>query len=181
MQASKSGSLTYDTPTSEEKQRIAEGLKGYLPSSAVANLFRRRRLVVARGRRSEVFLVSASLWRLYQAIRLHRHPYFVGLYLGELHGGSFEPSLHVLHRLAEAAGMDVKVTVTRGGEQRFLYGHDLNTDHLAATPPTGEEKRPVLVVNRRGEGLGYGYLSRSGGKRVLKNRRDLGWYLRRGG
>jgi len=181
LQTSEDGILTYDNPTAEEKRRIIEGLKHFLPPAAVADLLQDRHLIVARGKRLEVFLLSPPLWRLYRMVRAHRHPYFVGLYLGELRGKSFEPSLHILHHLANVVKEEAKITLTRKGEQRFLYGHSLNRDHLMSVPTTSWRRQPVLVVNTRGEGLGYGYLARSKGKNILKNRVDLGWYLRRGG
>jgi ribosome biogenesis protein Nip4 len=137
-------------------------------------------LLIGKGNRQEVYLLSAPLWQLYQRACTQRHPYFVGLHLGELQAAGFVPSLHSLQWLVARSRAGVVVATTAEGAQRFMYGRNLELDQLQQVPPKAED-REMLVVNERGEGIGFGSLvADKKGKTSLKNRTDLGWYLRRG-
>ena len=176
----KAGRLTFITPTPEEEGCIREGFAEYISDKAVDQLINGQHLVIGKGRRQEVFLLSRSLWQLYQQIQPH-HPYFAGLFLGELKGANFHPSLHVVHRLADTVKPSAKAITLPQGEQRFLYGRALEPQEFHAEEPDLDQARKVLVVNSQQEGLGYGELLKTpAGDVVVKNRLDLGWYLRRG-
>jgi len=180
LQARKGGRLTFGEPSPSEATLIAEGLERYLEASAVAQLLRDRHLLIGKGKRQEVYLLSAPLWQLYQQACTQRHPYFVGLHLGELQGAGFVPSLHSLRRLDAKPRTDVVVATTTEGAQRFMYGRDLEPTQLQQIPPNAGD-REMLVVNERGEGIGFGFLvAGKKEKTSLRNRTDLGWYLRRG-
>jgi len=159
---------------------IVQGLERYLESSVVVRLLRNKQLLIGKGNRQEVYLLSAPLWQLYRQACTQRHPYFVGLHLGELHGAGFVPSLHSLQWLAARPRAGVVVAATAEGAQRFMYGRDLEPKELQQVPSKGGD-REMLVVNERGEGIGFGCLvADEKGKTRLRNRTDLGWYLRRG-
>jgi ribosome biogenesis protein Nip4 len=176
----KAGRLTFVTPTPAEEANIREGLATYISDKAVDQLIKDLHLVIGKGRRQEVFLLSPNLWKLYQQVQ-PQHPYFVGLFLGELKGPNFHPSLHVIHRLADTVKPVSKVITLSKGEQRFLYGRSLAVQEVQSEKLDRDQPRKVLVVNDQGEGLGYGELMKtSAGDMVVKNRLDLGWYLRRG-
>jgi ribosome biogenesis protein Nip4 len=181
MQVRKTRSLTFNPPTEAETRRIREGLGHFIPTQAITSLFADKHLIVGRGRRNEVFLVSSALWSLYQQIQPHRNPYFLGQFLGELSPTRFRPSLQVLPFLVRNCTDAVKVEVTLAGEQRFLYGQSLTEDHIAKDFLALKKGLGVLVVNERGEGLGYGSVKRVSARAVtITNQQDLGWYLRRG-
>jgi ribosome biogenesis protein Nip4 len=167
-------------PSDAEGTVIAQGLGQYLEPSAVEELLRDKHLLIGTGNRQEVYLLSASVWQLYQTVCPWRHPYFVGLHLGELEPQGFVPSLHILQRLVAKARAAALVKTTAEGAQRFIYGHDLELSQLQQVPPdTGN--RGMLVVNEQGEGIGYGsFTTDKRGKTSFRNRKDLGWYLRRG-
>jgi ribosome biogenesis protein Nip4 len=174
LQVDKRRRLRFNAPSEAEGLQIREGLTTYISKEAVSQLLKGQWLVIGHGRRNEVFLLSPALKELYQRVQ-PQHPYFVGVFLGE------HPSLHVLPRLANAAKAQAKVIATSKGEQRFLYGHSLNTSDLQEKIPDFGELKKILVVNDREEGLGYGQLTKPAtGESVLKNELDLGWYLRRG-
>jgi ribosome biogenesis protein Nip4 len=176
----KTGRLTFVTPTPGEEACIREGFAAYISDKAVDQLIIGQHLVIGKGRRQEVFLLSAKLWKLYQQVQ-PQHPYFVGLFLGELKEPNFYPSLHVVHRLADAVKPSAKVITLSKGEQRFLYGRSLEPQEFQSEKPDLDQPRKALVVNNEQEGLGYGELSKTpSGDVVVKNRLDLGWYLRRG-
>jgi ribosome biogenesis protein Nip4 len=180
LQTRKTGRLSFGEPSRAEATTITQGLEQYLEPPAVTQLLRDKHLLIGKGNRQEVYLLSAPLWQLYQSACTQRHPYFVGLHLGELQAGSFVPSLHVLPRLLAKPRRAVVVGTTAEGAQRFIYGRDLEPNQLQQVSANAAD-REILVVNERGEGIGYGSLTvDKEGKAVLRNRKDLGWYLRRG-
>ena len=181
MQDDKSLRLIFSIPTAEEEQRIYRGLAEYISEQMVNQLLTDQHMIIAKGRRQEVYILSSDLWRLYTQIQSLRHPYFIGRFLGELTKTALKPSLHIIDALGDAVKDTVKVITTHTGEQKFLYGQPLENQHLKNWPTVLEGARKVLVVNDQGEALGYGLLkSAETGKVTIKNQQDLGWYLRRG-
>ncbi|MFX1319751.1 MAG: NIP7 N-terminal domain-related protein [Promethearchaeota archaeon] len=179
MQNGKTSRLIFGPPSEEETQQIRKSLVFFISEEAVNRLLEKNCLLLGRGRRNEVFVVSSSLWKLYELVQ-PRHPYFIGLFLGELKKGQLLPSLHVLHYLSGNIKPEAKIVTDNKGEQRFLYGQSLESSEFVRQVLSFEEPRPVVVFNAQGEGLGYGRLTKSGVKRQVKKRLDLGWYLRRG-
>lgn len=181
MQDDQSRRLTFSPATKEEEDWIHQGLAKFLSNEGIEQLLQDRHLVVSRGRRHEVCGLSTALWKLYQKISAHRHPYFLGLYLGELQHKTFQPSLHILPHLMTNQKENVTIIVTADGEQRFLYGQKLDSEHLKNQLQKLVGRKRVIVVNSLNEALGYGRLVISkAGKVGVKNQKDLGWYLRRG-
>ncbi|MFX0170003.1 MAG: NIP7 N-terminal domain-related protein [Candidatus Hodarchaeota archaeon] len=181
MQDRKDRSITYASPTDEEVDQISQSLSQYLPRPAIDQLLEEHHLLIGRGRRSEVFLISSPLWTLYQRLLPHRNPYFLGIFLGELTRDRFSPSLQILSFLVQRGMDSIKVVTTPAGEQLFLYGQALSREHLAVIPPDLKRGIGVLVVNQKGEGLGYGRIKQIKGETItISNQQDLGWYLRRG-
>lgn len=181
MQARKTRRLTFSHPTEEEVQQIRSSLSQYIPQQAIAELISDKQLLVGRGRRNEVYLVSSAVWAIYQQIQPDRNPYFLGQFLGELTSNHFQPSLQVLPILVRDGKDSAKVTVNETGEQRFLYGQALTEDHVIKNILELKKDQRVLVMNNQGEGLGFGQVkqvSKSGF--TVTNQLDLGWYLRRG-
>ncbi|MFX0079056.1 MAG: NIP7 N-terminal domain-related protein [Candidatus Hermodarchaeota archaeon] len=173
--------LTFTPPSAAEEEQILQGLAEYISEKAVKQFLKKYCLLLAKGRRVEVYLLSSTLWDLYQQIHSHRHPYFLGLFLGELSQGTLQPSLHVLAHLAESMKDSVRVVTNQDGEQQFLYGHQLKPQHITELPSNANKMTKLLVVNEHHEGLGYGQLKTTQtGEPRIKNQRDLGWYLRRG-
>lgn len=180
MQTGKGRRLTFELPSPVELRKIIEGLQRFVDPEDIELLLQDKHILISHGRRLEAFLVSKSLWNLYKSLREWRHPYFIGLFLGEIRGKILQPSLHICHRLSAETVNESAVVVTPQGEQLFLYGKDLENNHLRNQPEENVNSE-VLVLNQQGEGLGFGILEQeSGGKMKLRNRKDLGWYLRRG-
>jgi ribosome biogenesis protein Nip4 len=179
MQNDKGRRLKFSLPTTEEEKRIRSGLAEYVSEQRVNQLLADQYILIARGRRQEVYILSSAVLRLYMQIQSQRHPYFVGRFLGELTKTTLQPSLHILSALGDAVKEAAKVMTTLKGEQRFLYGQPLERQHLKDWPAISPPNKKVVVVNEKGEGLGYGLL-KSTEKVTIKNQQDLGWYLRRG-
>jgi ribosome biogenesis protein Nip4 len=181
LQARKDSSLIYEPPTPSERTWIKQGLLHFMPVKEVTQFLEGKHLLVGRGRRLEVYLLSRTLLKLYQKISSHYHPYFVGLYLGDIKNEIFEPSLHILQHLTAKVKEEAVVKVTTEGEQRFLYGHNLFPKHLHESSSVTQTEERTIITNQHGEGLGYCVIMRKRTQTpILKNRKDLGWYLRRG-
>jgi ribosome biogenesis protein Nip4 len=173
--------LTFSAPTREEKRHILEGLTRYLPSSAAKALLKGLHLLVGRGRREEVHALSPPLWKLYNKIRPYRHPYFAGLFLGELRKDEFRPSLHLLPSLVRKAKEGAIINVTSQDEQHFLYGKSVESTRADKFPKLEKQEIPVIVLNSQGKGLGFGAIVEIQKDKVrVENHQDIGWYLRRG-
>ncbi len=182
MQTGKGHRLVFEPPTSTELRIILESFQRFMNPSDIRLLLKDKRILIVRGRRLEVYLVSNTLWNLYTSVKEWRHPYFIGLFLGEIRGKILQPSLHVCHRLSSKPVSEAVVVVTPQGEQRFLYGKNLENNHLEKQPKEEIANLEVIVLNRQGEGLGFGKLKQESGEKItLQNRKDLGWYLRMGG
>lgn len=179
MQNGKGRRLIFSHPSAEEERRIRIGLAEYISEQSVKQLLANQHIIIARGRRQEVYILTSELRRLYKQIQSLRHPYFVGRFLGELTKTGLKPSLHILHTLGDAVRETARVITTLKGEQRFLYGQALEKQHLKDWPANSEQEKKVLVVNEQGDALGYGSLTLTG-RISVKNQQDLGWYLRRG-
>lgn len=157
-------------PNERELGAIREGSRRYgadLLKIAGGELF------VSRGEPKEVSLLSKKGAEILKRIG---DVYCAGLSLGELKGGRFNLGLEGAFLIAKLALK--KVVVNQKGEQLSLYGRDIFIDSVLKHPKLsrGED---CLIVNRQGEPLAIGVFT---GKRVLvKNRRDRGWYLRKGG
>ena len=181
MQIRKTRRLTYSPPTEEEVHQIRDSLSQYINEQAITGLFDEKQLLVGRGRRNEVYIVSSAVWSLYQQIHPNRYPYFLGQFLGELTSTRFQPSLQILPILVRACRDSVKVMVNEAGEQRFLYGQSLTEDHLVSSSSELEKGQRILVVDEQSEGLGFGLVKQVSKSTVtITNQQDLGWYLRRG-
>ncbi len=108
--------------------------------------------------------------------------YSMGLYVGMMAPGIwFKPSLPLAHKLAPLCKSKAKcVEVDEAGERFFLYGRSVLSERVSGWKPG-----LVLVLNTRGEALGWGRgtITNIGGvkRRLLEPVWDLGWYLRRGG
>jgi ribosome biogenesis protein Nip4 len=179
LQNGKTRRLVFEPPSEEETRQIRQSLMTFIPEEAVNRLLEKNRLLLGQGRRTEVFVVSPPLWALYEQVH-PKHPYFIGLFLGELKKGELLPSLHVLHHLSTNIKPAAKIVTNPNGEQRFLYGRSLESHEFVRQEPSSKELGPIVIVNSKNEGLGFGHHTKSGAKEQVKHRLDLGWYLRRG-
>jgi ribosome biogenesis protein Nip4 len=179
LQNGKTSRLIFEPSSEEETWQIRQSLMAFISEEAINRLLEKNHLLLGKGRRTEVFVVSPPLLKLYEQVQ-PKHPYFIGLFLGELKKGELLPSLHVLHYLSNNINPAAKIVTTPNGEQRFLYGRSLESHEFVSHDLSSKELKPIIVVNDKKEGLGFGHLGKSGAKVHVKHRLDLGWYLRRG-
>lgn len=128
----------------------------------------------------EVFSPSQEVFALLSRLPLDSL-YSLGLYMGMMKPGSwYKPGLPFAHRLAPHCGRVKCIVLDENGEKYFLYGRTVYAENTVSWTAG-----PALVVNLKGEALGWGVgkIANIGGRRrrVVEPIWDMGWYLRRGG
>lgn len=111
--------------------------------------------------------------------RVAQKPVFVGVFLGRYVRKTFHPSPALLQELALVS--DKKIVVDDRAAWLFLCGRDLFGSSVTSAPPTKPDDC-VLVMNRRGDCLGYGICVETVDKPhkvFVKNVYDIGNFLRR--
>lgn len=104
-----------------------------------------------------------------------RAPFFAGVHAARICGGRVKPLLGLLNVLRGSVEGGYAVVEGKGAEL-FLYGRDALGESVAEVRPPRGGCRHYVVLDERGEPLGWAV--RRG--RVLRNELDLGWYLRSG-
>ncbi|HII72577.1 TPA: hypothetical protein HA265_07510 [Candidatus Woesearchaeota archaeon] len=107
---------------------------------------------------------------------LNREPELAGLFLGEMKGKVFRPSLALLEELGRIS--DQKVVIDDNAEWLFLCGRDV----FGKSVLSSEVKSGLaLITNRRDEVLGLGNVLNLSNKenKAITNLMDRGDYLRR--
>jgi ribosome biogenesis protein Nip4 len=141
-----------------------------------ARLVLDERLIVEK--QGRYFLLNENLEKL-----LIDAFFYAGVYLGKIKRKVFFPSFNLLRMIAK--GEANKVTVDERTEWLFICGRDIFKQGIVKTTGSRERGAYVLIMNKRGECLGFGKLLRStdskAGKQnvVVKNVSDIGDFLRR--
>lgn len=125
---------------------------------------------------NKYYSVTDKLLKLSKEIE--KQPELIGLFLGEVKDGKFNPSLPLLSIIAKET--NEKVIIKDIGENDFLYGKSLRPRHILKMEGTIKEGFMKIVVNERNECLGLAKLKKiSGNEASFRNILDLGDYLRR--
>ncbi len=167
---------------------VWSSLERWFGRRLVEALENRGEMYVASNRWAEVYLVPPEQVELVGLLAMSTglHPYSAGLFLGYLEGGEYKPSLPLAHLVARHAERGL-ITVSEKAAKLFLYGRDLFSGSITSYRGPLERGGLVVVLNPRGEALGYGVVVAaphewsSESVVAVRNVRDLGWYLRRGG
>ena len=126
---------------------------------------------------NRLFLLNKNLEKLIQ-----KEFYYAGAYLGKAKNGKFFPSFSLLTMIANARNAN-KVTVDKKTAWLFICGRDVF--HRGITETKGSRKKGsyTLVLNERGECLGFGKIVRDLAEETagvaVKNISDIGDFLRR--
>ena len=118
----------------------------------------------------EYFVIPKRLNEIKQDLK----PELIGLFLGKDSKTKFYPSLPLLDILAKTS--KEKVIVKDIGEMDFIYGKNLRARHIERIEGENKPGFFKLVMNKKGECLGYGKLEKDN---KVKNILDKGDYLRR--
>lgn len=125
---------------------------------------------------NKYYLVSEKLLKLSKSV--HKQPELIGLFLGEVKDGKFNPGLPLLSIIAKDT--TEKVIIKEIGENDFLYGKNLRPRHVVRMEGTMKEGFLKIVVNEKNECLGLAKLKKINNNEFsLRNILDVGDYLRR--
>jgi predicted RNA-binding protein (TIGR00451 family) len=143
-------------------------------------------IILATGKRVELFLVSDKLVDIFKKTQGKRNPYCLGIYFGDLLND--ELLLSIEGATLCSPYTDRKVKVSHKGEQAVLYGRDVQRSSIEDFPSSIRRGQKVIIVNRLSEVLALGKALINGKEfhdahkdsSVVKNILDRGWYLRKG-
>jgi len=127
-------------------------------------------------RHGRYFLLSENLKALLP------HEFFsAGIYLGTIRDGDFTPGFGLLRMIAD--GEANKVFVDEKTEWLFICGRDVFRKGVLKATGSQEGGSLTIVLNRRGECIGFGRLVHCFGTKkggiAVENMLDVGDFLRR--
>jgi ribosome biogenesis protein Nip4 len=178
--------IEFHGATREEREIIVNKIDNLLGEDVGKSAIGEMEIVIARGRRTELFLVSDELMKTFNQTRGKRSPYCLGIYLGDLKSNELLLSIEGVSLCSSFT--QKKVKVTDDGEQAVLYGRNLTRtmiDHFSESINKGDR---VVIVNKLDETIalgkalfGSGSISNADRTQcVVENILDRGWYLRKG-
>jgi 60S ribosome subunit biogenesis protein NIP7 len=143
-------------------------------------------IVVAAGKRVELFLVTNELMSVFTKTQGIRSPYCLGVYFGDLLKNDLLFSIEGATLCS--AHTNQKVRVSDNGEQAVLYGRDIQRSSVRSFPESILRNQKVIITNELGEVLALGNTMVDGEEFndvpenlvIIKNIIDRGWYLRKG-
>jgi ribosome biogenesis protein Nip4 len=129
-------------------------------------------------KQNRYFLLNESLKK-----RVSKDFFYVGVYLGKVKGRAFFPSFPLLAMIAEHDAN--KVVVDEKTEWLFICGRDIFKQGIVNVTASKRKGDYTLVMNQRGECLGFGRIlgsvdeKKDKHKVIVKNIADIGDFLRR--
>ncbi len=178
--------IGFHIASDDEKKTIISRVDSMLGEGVGSKAIGEQGVVIATGKRVEIFLVSKELMTAFTNIQRKRNPYCLGVYFGDLLNN--ELLLSIEGATLCSAYTDQKVRVSDIGEQAVLYGRDIQRSSIRNYPPSVLRKQKVIITNELGEVLAVGNALVNGeefndapeNSPVIKNIIDRGWYLRKG-
>jgi ribosome biogenesis protein Nip4 len=169
-----------------ERKAIMRTIDDLLGADVSSNVFRQMEIVISLGKRTELFLVPATVMNVFRNTQSKRNPYCLGIYLGDLLADELLPSIEGITLASPYTKKKVKVTDK--GEQAVLYGRDLTASFIDDFSASIRQGDKIAIVNRLEETLALGKALLDGNRfrhvnrstLVVKNILDRGWYLRKG-
>jgi ribosome biogenesis protein Nip4 len=179
-------SIEFHVATQDEREIVVKRIDDLLGEGVGSDAIGKMGIVIALGKRSELFLVPDRVMEVFKHTQGKRNPYCLGFYLGDLKDNELLLSIEGLS--LSSSFTKKKVKVTDKGEQAVLYGRNLTRallDHFSASISRGDR---VVIVNRLDETLALGkalvdssrFQDVDVNKYVIENIVDRGWYLRKG-
>lgn len=111
--------------------------------------------------------------------------FYAGIYLGKVKDGVFFPSFNLLSMIAERNEAN-KIFVDDKTEWLFICGRDIFKQGITKVAGSRKKGDLALVLNQRGECLGFGKIlftidadEKNNRKVIVKNIADIGDFLRR--
>lgn len=114
-------------------------------------------------------------------VKKNRRYYYAGLPLGKVERGMFSPSFPLLFLIAEKAKN--RIVVDDKAAWLFICGRDIFKQGIEHIEGSREKGSYTLILNRRGECLGFGKIKQNLNKSkmdvAVENVLDIGDFLRR--
>ena len=170
----------------EEKKAITSKIDRMFGEGVALNTIGNLGIILATGKRIELFLVTDELISVFTKIQGKRNPYCLGVYFGDLLNN--ELLLSIEGATLCSPHTNQKVVVSDKGEQAVLYGRDIQRSFVRKFPLLIVRSQKVIITNDLGEVLALGSALVSGeefngapeNSLIVKNIIDRGWYLRKG-
>jgi ribosome biogenesis protein Nip4 len=178
--------IRFQVASPEEKKAIMNKVDRMLGEGVASNTISELKIILASGKRTELFLVTDQLMNVFARIREKRNPYCLGVYFGDLLNN--ELLLSIEGATLCSAQTDRKVKVSKKGEQAVLYGRDIQASLVQHFPSSISRNQKAIITSELGEVLALGsamingeeFQKVHGSSIVIKNILDRGWYLRKG-
>ena len=178
--------IEFHPATRDESEIVLKRIDSLLGEDVGKNVTNKMEIVIARGKRTELFLVPDKVMDAFRCTQGKRNPYCLGIYLGDLKNNELLLSIEGVSLCSPFTRNKVKVT--DNGEQAVLYGRNLTRaliDYFSTSISKGDK---VVIVNKLDETLALGkalldndrFRDVDKTKYVVENIVDRGWYLRKG-
>ena len=145
----------------------------------VTSLFTGKIILVAKADKEKIYLLSKELYNVYK--KMKKHPYSIGFFFAEI-SDVVRFSFGVADKYAKLRKKTI--VVAKFGEEKFLYKRNLMKKHVAKFTEDINEGDLVVVVNQKGDVLGFGkalFSARSISKKqgaLVKNISDKGFFVK---
>lgn len=147
----------------------------------ISKLKEKQNVIFAKNQKTEIYLVSDELLKIFNIVSKSKHPYTLGFYFGEI-SKDISFGFETLYKYAKKSDYH-KAKISRKAEMKFLYGRDIKADQLRDYDEDLRIGDNVVVCNKSNEAIGLGVVVSNLKKArraevVIKNLKDRGWYLR---
>jgi 60S ribosome subunit biogenesis protein NIP7 len=178
--------IGFHVASRDEKKAIMNKVDRMLGEGVASNTIGKLGVILATGKRVELFLVTDELMGAFMKIQGRRNPYCLGVYFGDLLDN--ELLLSIEGATLCSAHTHRRVRVSHKGEQAVLYGRDVQRSFVQDFPSSIRRNQKVIIINELGEVLALGNALVNGEESfnvhenslIVKNILDRGWYLRKG-
>jgi ribosome biogenesis protein Nip4 len=178
--------IEFRTMSADQKELVLSKIDEVLGKGVGQSITIDMEIVIATGKRAEVFLVPQMVLEVFTETQGKRNPYCLGIYIGDLVHGEF--LLGIEGATLCSPYTTRKVKVSDKGEQTVLYGRDIRRSQIRGFPPIIRKGEKVLVINALDETIAIGKALVDGEEFsvlpkenvAVKNILDRGWYLRKG-
>ena len=145
----------------------------------VTKLFYGYNIIVSKTDKEKIYLVSDELYSTFK--KMKKRPYSLGFFFAEI-SDEVKFSFGVADKYEKFKKR--QVVVSRFGEEKFLYKRNLMKKHIVKYTADIKEGNLVVVINQRGDALGFGKALFSCGEEfkkegaLVKNISDKGFFVK---
>lgn len=144
----------------------------------VTGLFENNKILVFEAETEKIYLVPKELYETYK--KMKKEPYSIGFLFAEISGEDVKFSFGTAEKYAKLNRK--KIIVNKFGEEKFLYKRNLMKKHVVDYTKDIKEGDMVVIVNQKGDSLGFGKSLFSSGETkegaLVKNVLDRGFFVK---